>query len=143
MTMVSNLTNSLDILEMHGLVDMFNSHVSLLSTTCSDEIRNLRNLVNLIVDPTLSLLDTILYNSIIPEIVMASTFLLVSQDTNLPMVIDTGALRSLWLHRRDFVTFKPSNLEKKKKKKKNSKIYTRLPKGFATQKLEQSMLHRE
>ena len=111
--MVSDLVQSLDILEMHHLLDMFNVHRLPLPSNAQKELDRFKSLFDALdtLTPTLSPLDRVLYNSIIPETIMESTFLSGSRADSMPIVVDTGASRSLSPHRSDFESLRPINLQ--------------------------------
>ena len=109
---LSSFVASLDVLEMNSLLEMFNHHPPSMSSPLHSEVERLHALTcsysNL--DPVLSPLDTILYNSVIPQIVMESTYL-TQDEASMPIVIDTGASRSISPHKSDFIEFRSHQMD--------------------------------
>ena len=109
---LSSFVASLDILEMNSLLEMFNNHQSPIQTGLHAEVDRLNALTRSYsqLDPVLSPLDTLLYNSVIPQVVMESTYL-TKDEASMPIVIDTGASRSISPHKSDFIEFRTHHME--------------------------------
>ena len=105
---ISSLVQSLDILEMNSLLEMFNTHRKSMRKGFQAEVTRLRAITKSY--PVLSPLETLQYNSVIPQVVMESVYLSKDEDS-MPIVIDTGASRSITPHKLDFIEFKPHDMD--------------------------------
>ena len=104
---ISTLVQSLDILEMNSLLEMFNTHQSPMKRGSQAEVARLNSITRQYSqsDPVLSSMETLLYNSVIPQVVMESVYL-TKDEASMPIIIDTGASRSISPHKSDFIEFK-------------------------------------
>ena len=110
---ITSLVNSLDILDMNSMLEMFNNQKDpLLSTELHTEVTRLHSITSSInaSDPMLSSMDTLLYNSVIPQVVMDSMYLS-ADEASMPIVIDTGASRSISPHKSDFIEFRNHSMD--------------------------------
>ena len=109
---LSSFIDTLDVLEMNSLLEMVNHHPSSMSESINAEVHRLHALTQSLEqhDPVLSPLDALLYNSVIPQVVMESVYLTKAEDS-MPIVIDTGASRSISPHRSDFIEFRPHHMD--------------------------------
>ena len=109
---LSSFIATLDVLDMNSLLEMVNHHPSSMSDGINAEVHRLHALTQSLKqrDPVLSPLDTLLYNSVIPQVVMESVYLTKAEDS-MPIVIDTGASRSISPHRSDFIEFRPHHMD--------------------------------
>jgi hypothetical protein len=109
---ISSLVNSLNILKLNSLLEMFNNNQDPLQEELHAEVTRLHGLTTSFSksDPILSSMDTLLYNSVIPQVVMESVYLS-KQEASMPIVIDTGASRSILPHRSDFIEFKDHSMD--------------------------------
>ena len=101
---ISDLVCSLDVLEMNSLFEMFNKHQSSMNLSVQAEITRLNSITkgHSKMDPVLSSMETLLYNSVVPQVVMESVYLS-KDEASMPIVIDTGASRSISPHKSDFI----------------------------------------
>jgi hypothetical protein len=115
---IQSLLDNIDVLEMHGMLSLFERPQTVRSTNM-DEVYRLRALVNDdelfthleedTIEPPLSCKDRMLYESIVPlAVVDLKACNAVSIDAKeMPIFIDTGASRSLSPHRSDFTSYRP------------------------------------
>ena len=110
---IKSLVNSLDILEMNSMLEMFNNHQDLLlRRELHRKVTRLQEMTRSLSasDPILSSMDTLLYNSVIPQVVMDSMYLS-ADEASMPIVIDTGASRSIAPHKSDFIEFRNHSMD--------------------------------
>jgi hypothetical protein len=64
------LVRSLDVLEMNSLFEMFNTHQSSMNPNFQAEITRLNSITkgHSKMDPVLSSMETLLYNSVVPQV---------------------------------------------------------------------------
>ena len=106
---ISTLVQSLDILEMNSLLEMFNTHRSPMRKGFQAEVARLHAITRSHEDPVLSPMESLMYNSVIPQVVMESVYLSKDKDS-MPIVIDTGASRLITPHKSDFIEFKTHDM---------------------------------
>lgn len=117
---IQTLLTNIDVLEMHSMLSLYERP----ETVCSvhmDEVRRLRTFVNNaelfdvvhlvdkeVIESPLSNQDMMLYESIVPLAVVDLKACNAVPKTNaeMPIVIDTGASRSLSPHRSDFISYR-------------------------------------
>jgi hypothetical protein len=107
--MVDWFTQSIDPLQHFAIANLFNPQQNYNSIDCvKEEVTRLRGIINtadMHFGPILGPLDSINYHAVIPSVTMPSAYSCTDTDS-MPIVIDTGASRSLSPHRKDFITFK-------------------------------------
>ena len=109
---ISDLVRSLDVLEMNSLFEMFNTHQSSMNPNFQAEITRLNSITkgHSKMDPVLSSMETLLYNSVVPQVVMESVYLS-KDEASMPIVIDTGASRSISPHKSDFIKLEKFDMD--------------------------------
>ena len=91
---------------------MFNTHQSPMKRGCQAEVAHLNSITRQYSqsDPVLSSMETLLYNSVIPQVIMESVYL-TKDEASMPIVIDTGASRSISPHKSDFIELKDHKMD--------------------------------